>query len=219
MWNGYTMPKLTLHIPDYEVLHYNHSEKAVLNVYTDITSAGRCAAAAPLVIPRGPNSSLFVNHPDFVNPMRTELSNYFSKILNMSAVTFRSAMDSIARSQLNQTLARLAPGFPIYGVTIKVTEKNSSLTSSSLTSSSLTSGSLPITSGRYVAPVGTTGAIPATASDDHFLYGLVPVLILVILGIAAGGIFYLYKKRARGPNTPSSPRNEEDVVQLEEVAD
>ncbi len=45
-----------------------------------------------------------------MSPIREELSNYFSRKLNISKADFRTRMDAIAASQLNQTLARLAPG-------------------------------------------------------------------------------------------------------------
>jgi len=123
MWNHENWTKLTPHFSDFTVLEGNHTELAVLNIMLSAPIDSNCNHLAPLVVPRTPSHSLFVNHPQFVGSLRDTLSIFFSEQQGgISAKLFKSNMDSLGTIQLEKTISYLASSLPIYTATFTILE-------------------------------------------------------------------------------------------------
>ena len=110
--------------PDLEVtpLPGGHSEGAVVNVH--ISDELDAFSWVPLVSPSISGRQMFVNHPSVASFLRRQLARWLAQQGDLlskppPAPALFEAMQALHQQQLMATLGELAPGLPIFDVTVR----------------------------------------------------------------------------------------------------
>jgi len=101
---------------DYIVLDGDHREGAVVNIV--IEGEVSSDMLVPTITPQVNGQQMFINHPQAVSFLRSELARGIGRILpiEVEAETLKNGIDALAERQLGHTLMALAKGLPLFEV-------------------------------------------------------------------------------------------------------
>lgn len=101
---------------DYVVLDGDHREGAVVNVV--IEDEVSRDTLVPTITPQVNGKQMFVNHPQAVSFLRSELARGLTRIhpIEIEPETLKDDIDALAQRQLGHTLMALAKGLPLFEV-------------------------------------------------------------------------------------------------------
>jgi rhodanese-related sulfurtransferase len=102
------------------VLPGGHAEGAVVNIVVE--HGVEAFSAIPLVSPMAAGSQMFVNHPQVSAFLRGQMSRFFARQADICSLgrggeqELLGELSSLGDTQLGHTLAKLAPGLPIFEI-------------------------------------------------------------------------------------------------------